>query len=332
MRFLAPWLLAYTLSRPLPPSPWFVPDADLVLPLYRPVYPVWNGWVRRKPDRQGDPLPLDPYARSQSILLLHPKLAEASAETQRQALYLHFDAYNRGTEWIETDLVNETNRDLARGRVLPYLPDAARRDALCIAGDEDAHALFTLDLRKLFAAGLTVPVPTVLPYSLVLDALTRDLARATPDQIPAVRLFWTIAIETLISGSLTKVVVDPTVNPLTREVLADHAADEERHRRYFTQLLAWTIPNLTASGREAFRQIFPPALSALLSPDPAWLAAAATSLNLPDPHSIAADLCSHPSLSPSRHAAAASPLATLRSLGALSSDPDFTAYHDADLT
>lgn len=318
------FLAAKTGTTALPNAPWLKPGAEILTPHYAPVYPIWTGWVRQGEDRDGDLHAKDPYSRKEALLLRHPALADATDATRHEALLLHLDAYLQGTLWLESDLVNVVNRDLARGRLLPFLPDAARLDALRIAGDEDGHSVFTEILRERFAA-LRRSAPLAVPsFGEAARALAADEARATPEHRALVRFFWTVAIETLITANLTTVTVDPTVNPLVRAVLKDHAIDEARHHAFFAQLFRLLFPNLTPAGRSAAHEVLATALGALIRPDLPWLAGAAATLELRDPVSVAHDLVDLPEVHTATRAAATPTLRLVASLADLA-DPAIRA-------
>src|SRR5262249_48890865 len=108
--------------------------------------------------------------------------------------------------------------------------------------------------------------------------LLRHLRRIRAAQPPALcrlaDMLFVVVSETLISGTLPESWRDGRVVPAVREVLGDHAEDEEHHHVYFTAFFELLWPRLTQGERAAVGPLIPGFIRGFLSPDPPAIEAA----------------------------------------------------------
>ncbi|RZS41247.1 para-aminobenzoate N-oxygenase AurF [Herbihabitans rhizosphaerae] len=242
---------------------------------YKSRFLDWDrrSWVRSKPRRDSPFSPARHYFSPELCpLLRHPLLADAPAGVREtvlvHALYIHLEFTVR----LEMGPVNETCALLRSPRFLPWLPAGMKDDALRIYTDEAAHAEMT---HRLLAAvrDETGIVPTDHSPRF-LGELSRLYSAELPVYRPLVKLFFTIVSETLITGSLTKLPKDPSVQQSVRDLAQDHAADEGRHHAYFKQLFEYLWPRLPVPLRRKIGMLLPDVVLAFLWLDePAFTAA-----------------------------------------------------------
>jgi hypothetical protein len=142
-------------------------------------------------------------------------------------------------------------------------------DALRIYTDEAGHAEMSHSLMAaVMDATGTRPIEQDPQF---LGQLRRLYTDNIGDLQPFIKLFFVVVSETLITGTLTRLPQDETVQLAVRELARDHAADEGRHHAYFKQLFEYVWPRMPAPLRRKFGMMLPAIMHAFLSPDEAAL-------------------------------------------------------------
>ena len=196
----------------------------------------------------------------------HPLVVALGPPAIRRVLVEHLQTHLVFTERLEHDCVNATLQRIARGRVGVEMSPQMRLDAYRLYCDEAYHALFSADLA------LQVETATGIgPRGGEPPAFLRHLRRVRAAQPPALRrladMLFAVVSETLISGTLRESWRDARVEPAVREVLGDHAEDEEHHHLYFTAFFELLWPRLTPAERAAVGPLLPGFIRGFLSPD-----------------------------------------------------------------
>jgi len=223
-------------------------------------------WVRSK-DRRIAPFSsnLDFFARQCTGLFSSPEVLTADPVVQRELLVLQLYNYLEFTVWLELGPVNEVCNLIRRPDFLAWLPTQMKDDALRIYVDEGAHAEMCRSLIVAVEDYNRVKSLKLKPSFLdVLDTLVK---RELPDFHPLIKLFLVIISETLITGTLSKLPRDHTVQLAVREVVADHATDEGRHHAYFLQLFEYVWHRFPQELRRHIGLLLPEMILAFLEPD-----------------------------------------------------------------
>jgi hypothetical protein len=227
------------------------------------------GWaeqasVRRAPRRLLAPedAALDMFPRALVAHLGHPIVRDGHPETVPDllvlALYRHLDF----TTNLETLVVNETTLRLISGAGPVALSGEERVDAYRLFCDEGFHALFCADLARQVAV-LTGrgPAPAVAPAFL-----RRVRTRRAQGAGALERFLFTAVSEMLITGALAEARRHDETPAAVRGVFTDHAADEYRHRLFYTDLLGRLLHE-AGPRAEAAAALLPDMIMDYMAPD-----------------------------------------------------------------
>ncbi|MFI0976751.1 diiron oxygenase [Streptomyces sp. NPDC021093] len=237
---------------------------------YRPLFQQWDNrsWVRSKPRRTGAfASELHYFSPDLCPLFAHPEVRAAPEQVREEILVHSLYVYLEFTVQLELGPVNETCLMLHRPDFCPWLSAEMKEDLLRIYTDEAAHAEMSHTLLATVRDHTGVePIPH-RPF--FLQELSRLYATELPVYRPLVKLFFSIVSETLITGSLTKLPKDPSVQRVVRELAADHAMDEGLHHAYFRRLFKSLWPKMPAPLRTKIGVVLPEIILAFLRPDEA---------------------------------------------------------------
>lgn len=260
---------------------------------YRSRFTEWDqrSWVRSKPHRDS-PFATGSHYFSADLCPLSacPRVLAAPAGVRSailvHSLYLHLEF----TVQLEMGPVNEICALLRSPGFLPWLPAAMKDDVLRIYTDEAGHAEMSNTLKSAVMAETGV-VP-IEHRPRFLTELATLYSAELPAYRPLVKLFFAIVSETLITGTLTKLPKDPSVQPAVRELARDHAADEGRHHAFFRQLFELLWPRMPRPLRRKIGGLLPRVIHAFLWPDEPALTGVLRSMpgEFDDPVGIVAEM------------------------------------------
>jgi len=166
-------------------------------------------------------------------------------------------------------------------------------------------------------------------------AFLRDLRGLYADEPPVYRpllkMFFTIVSETLITGSLTKLPKDLSVQQAVRDVAQDHATDEGLHHAYFRRLFDMLWPRLPAPLRRKVGMLLPAITRAFLWPDEAALRAVLHDVRFPDSDRVVAETVALPEVRAGVAENAAPTMRMLRRAGVFEDPAVCAAFHAHDL-
>ncbi|MFE2994886.1 diiron oxygenase [Nocardia sp. NPDC059246] len=178
------------------------------------------------------------------------------------SLYSYLDF----TATLEQDIVNPVVLELARDSYGFGLGAEMRFDAYRIYCDEAYHALTSVDVKHQVQARTQLfAVPTPEPgFHWTLKTLKASL----PEELHRmVELCAAMVSETLISGTLTTLPKDPTVDDAIRASIADHAADERTHHAFFAKVIETVWPQWDSATQRVLGPCFADLIVAFLAPD-----------------------------------------------------------------
>lgn len=199
-------------------------------------------------------------------LAAHPLVCSLPESTYEQVLVQHLYRYLDFTAKLETLVVNRTALGIAHGSVRLELPDEMRLDALKIYCDEAYHALMSIELLRQ-VRDRTGIAPRLPDEPFFLHRLAKLQEGAGRDFAPLLELLFVIVSETLISGNLMEIPGAPDLNPVVRDVIKDHVADEGRHHAYFAILLRHLWAQLDSHTRRLAALHVPSLIRTFLAPD-----------------------------------------------------------------
>jgi hypothetical protein len=209
----------------------------------------------------------------------HPLVRERGRAAVGELLVRRLYTYLDFTTLLEADAVNPVLSHIALRRLPAELPGPMYHDALKILTDESYHACQSDDLLNQVSRATSVahragPPP---PFFRCLAEIQADLpARFRP----TVSLFAVVISETLISTMLSHIPRDERVVTAVRDVVADHAVDEARHRAFFTSLFEIVWPRLGEKARDVVGPLLPRLMTSFLSPDLAAVDASLAEIGL----------------------------------------------------
>ncbi|WP_170191926.1 diiron oxygenase [Saccharothrix syringae] len=301
---------------------------------YRSRFTEWDrrSWVRAKPHRDS-PFTAGAHYFSPELCPLSacPPVRAAPRHVREavlvHSLYLHLEF----TVQLEMGPVNEICALLRSPRFLPWLPAGMKDDVLRIYTDEAGHAEMSNTLKNAVAAETGV-VP-VEHRPRFLGALAALYSAELPAYRPLVKLFFAIVSETLITGTLTRLPKDPSVQAAVRELAQDHAADEGRHHAFFRALFELLWPRMPVPLRRKVGVLLPRVIHAFLWPDePALVRVLATMPeHFADPAAVVAGLAASPACRDAVLRNAAPTLRMFRDNGVFDDPVLAAAFADAGL-
>ncbi|MBP2327051.1 hypothetical protein JOF56_007436 [Kibdelosporangium banguiense] len=236
--------------------------------VYRSRFTEWDrrSWVRSKPHRES-PFTADAHYFSPELcpLSARPQVRTAPFEVREAILVHSLYLYLEFTVQLEMGPVNEICGLLRSPAFLPWLPASMKDDVLRIYTDEAGHAEMSNTLKSGVQA--ETGVAPVVHQPRFLTELALLYAAELPAYRPLVKLFFAIVSETLITGTLTRLPKDPSVQQVVRELAQDHAADEGHHHAFFRQLFEMLWPRMPVPLRRKIGVLLPRVILAFLWPD-----------------------------------------------------------------
>lgn len=160
---------------------------------------------------------------------------DSPPELKARCLSTGWLIYNLKTISIEGDIICQAVIDLLRNQVPGDLSYREASSLSQVLVDEAFHLLICVDLCEMTTRkrGLKVTVPPFdLTASLSAHRRTRD-----PVDFSLIRLAYATVSETFISDYLALLSDSKVIQPLFREAVATHRADEMVHRKLFPLVL-----------------------------------------------------------------------------------------------
>lgn len=235
---------------------------------------IGTDWYERSGVRSGPHRtvtgPLDPATRLFPPHLVpywsHPLVRDLPDRRRHELLARHLYQYLTFTAHFETRVVNRATERIADGRTGLALPAAVRLDAYRIYCDEGYHALFSLDLVEQLAEATGIPP---LPYAF--DPFLRQLDGIGSELLPGepllAQLLQVVVFETLVTPALDEVPGDRAVLPVVRDVVRDHARDEDHHHVYFSRFFERLWGDLPLPLKRRAARCLPDLIVAGVAPD-----------------------------------------------------------------
>ncbi len=168
---------------------------------------------------------------------------------------------------FETEIVDKTARNIAKGRFGVAFPLPCRYDAMTVVVDEDYHALVAMDfLQQTIAATGIEPID--MPQEIELSrAIPAVVARAPEPLKAAMELICVAIAENTVTNDVAAFAKDDSVKPSIKGLMADHLADEGRHSSFWAALTRLYWANASQPDREVIAGLLPVFIEQYLTND-----------------------------------------------------------------
>lgn len=191
--------------------------------------------VRNRPRRIIEDDELKFYPVDRQPLLSHPEIRPTDIEAiEIQSLY----KYLNDVIIFETEIVDKTARQIARGRFPFEFSGDVKLDAMSVVVDEDYHAYVAIDYMNQLVEDTGVE-PILLPEKIELSEAIPLATRGLDEERQAGMELLAVAIsENTITLDVAAFSKDATVKRSVKGLMADHLADEARHASFWTKIFA----------------------------------------------------------------------------------------------
>lgn len=196
-----------------------------------------------------------PFPRRLVPVVGHELVRNGSPDVYFKLLTRHLMSYLDFTEELEHKVVNQVTYNIGRRTTGFTLPEEMADDAWKIYIEEAIHAKSSDDLLRAIqlSSGVLFQTPPTHPFLVSLGRIMDE----NPGYEQLIMLFFSIVSETMISGILSDIPRDKSVQSNVREVIREHSIDEGRHHKYFSQLLNFVWPQLSEEQMDVIGPLFP---------------------------------------------------------------------------
>ncbi|MGE0635791.1 MAG: diiron oxygenase [Bacteroidia bacterium] len=205
------------------------------------------------------------FSQKLAFLFKHPEVINQSQKVKNELLVYHLYNYIEFTVWLELGPVNEVCDLIRKPSFLPWLPSTMKDDALKIYVDEGGHAEMAHALRE-----RVLEFTNLKPFKFepsFLQTLNYIIESEPKELTNLIKVFFVIISETLITGTLSVLPNDESVQISVREFARDHAMDEGKHHAYFRQLFEYLFARLPREMKIKIGRLLPKMILAFLKPD-----------------------------------------------------------------
>lgn len=193
--------------------------------------------IRTRPRREIEDDDFGFYPEDRQSLCFDPIIAKLGAPVKDYILLQSLYKYINDIIIFETEIVNKTALDIAKGRFPFEFPFSARYDAMSVVIDENYHAYVAMDFQN------QIEMRTgVLPFH-IYDEI--ELSRAIPRSIEALdgkykagmELIAVAISENTVTADVAAFAKDNSIKRCIKGMMADHLADEGRHSRFWVEMV-----------------------------------------------------------------------------------------------
>ncbi len=207
------------------------------------------------------------YPLCRQPLVLSATFLEQCPQWRDFVLVQSFYKFINDVVIFETELVDKTARNIAKGRFSLPFPLACRVDAMTVVVDEDYHALVALDFLQQTVA-MTGIQPVDLPGQIELSRALPAAQALVPTHLrDAVELIGVAMAENTVTHDVAAFANDSSVKASVRGLMADHLFDEGRHAQFWTRLVRLYWQTASEQDRDSIAQALPVFLENYLTND-----------------------------------------------------------------
>ncbi|MFA0241471.1 MULTISPECIES: diiron oxygenase [Vibrio] len=232
-----------------------------------------NSWeqratIRTRPRRIIEDDELSFYPKERQPLCFDPVIEKLGLEVQNTILLQSLYKYINDIVIFETEIVNKTALDIAKGRFPFEFSFEARYDAMSVVIDEDYHAFVAMDFQNKMEQQTGSK-----PFQVFNEI---ELSRAIPKAIASlddanhkagVELIAVAISENTVTSDVAAFASDDSVKRSIKGLMADHLADEGRHSKFWTELVKIYWAEIDESSRLAIGSALPKFLEEYLTND-----------------------------------------------------------------
>jgi len=208
-----------------------------------------NATVRSRPRRVLDDDGLGYYPVDRQPLCSHPIISQLGPRKLEYVLLQSLYKYLNDIIIFETEVVNKTAREIAKG-VFPFdFPFAFRHDAMSVVVDEDYHAFVAMDYveQVTHRTGVArLELPTQIELSLAIPAALAVTERRFR---PGVELLAVAISENTVTSDVAAFARDKSIKRSVKGVMTDHLADEGRHSTFWRELVRFYWSSISEEER-----------------------------------------------------------------------------------
>ncbi len=219
------------------------------------------------------------YSPALAPVVDHPLILERGLPAKKQVLTLYFLGSSRFTDWIEDRIVLPVSINLANADLGLDLKTGLRLDARRCVVDEGYHSLFTSSVEEEVKAASGVEFELSSP-PMFIQRLKQLKSKTPTEFLHIIDLGFSIASETLITGTLSTLHRDERVISGVRKVFMDHASDEVRHSFLFGTIFEEMLTQLTDKQKQFLLPLMPDFIRFFTEPDLEYYRAGIKSLDL----------------------------------------------------
>lgn len=206
---------------------------------YNTHLPSWeeNATVRSRPRRVLEDDGLGFYPTDRQPLCSHPLVLALGPEKLEFVALQSLYKYLNDIIIFETEIVNKTAREIAKG-LFPFpFSFAFRHDAMSVVVDEDYHAYVAMDYVEQIRRATAIDA-LELPRQIELSLAIPKATQATEEPFRAgVELVAVAIAENTVTADVAAFSRDKSIKRSVKGVMTDHLADEGRHSTFWRELV-----------------------------------------------------------------------------------------------
>ncbi|WP_462164366.1 diiron oxygenase [Pseudoalteromonas xiamenensis] len=227
---------------------------------YQPHAQIWEqrATIRTRPRRIIENDEKSFYPKERQPLCYDPIIVKLGDEVLDQVLLQSLYKYINDIVIFETEIVNKTALDIAKGRFPFEFSFDARYDAMSVVIDEDYHAFVAMDFQNQLEQQTGIKPFRTFDEIELSRAIPRAIASlADPAHKAGMELIAVAISENTVTSDVAAFANDNTVKRSIKGIMADHLADEGRHSRFWIELVKIYWREIDEASRIAIGEALP---------------------------------------------------------------------------
>lgn len=224
--------------------------------------------IRTRPRRIIEDDELYYYPKERQPLCFDPIIEKLGKNVQDTILLQSLYKYIKDIIIFETEIVNKTASDIAKGRFPFAFPFSVKHDAMSVVIDEDYHAFVAMDFQNQlqqqtgidpFREFNEIELSRAIPRAI---ALLDDTFHKSGMELIAVAIS-----ENTVTNDVAAFSRDATIKRSIKGIMSDHLADEGRHAKFWTEICKIYWSSISEESRLAIGSVIPTFLEEYLTND-----------------------------------------------------------------
>ncbi|MBU2571492.1 MAG: diiron oxygenase [Gammaproteobacteria bacterium] len=221
--------------------------------------------IRNRPRRVIEDDNLRYYPMNRQPLCTHPVIVQLDQKVQDLILVQSLYKYINDIIIFETEIVNKTAREIAKGNFPFLFPFDCRYDAMSVVIDEDYHAYVAMNYMHQVQERTGI-APIELPSEIELSrAIPRALCTLAPQYQAGMELIAVAISENTVTAEVAAFSKDPSLKRSVKGLMVDHLADEGRHSIFWINLVKHYWANIDEEARIVIGGAIPGFIEAYLT-------------------------------------------------------------------